>query len=45
MPAGQVTYEITSEKVEHRAERRAQDETFALVPSLLPDYTTIDKVS
>jgi hypothetical protein len=45
MQAGQVSYEITGEKVIHRAERRAQNETFALVPSLLQGNTSIDRVS
>ena len=45
MPAGRVANEITSEKVKHRAERRAQNETFALMPSFLQDYTSIDRVS
>ena len=43
MLAGQVAYEISSEKVKHRAERRAQNETFALVPSFLQGYTSIDR--
>jgi hypothetical protein len=45
MQAGQVSYEITGEKVKHRAEGRAQYETFELVPSLLQGHTSIDRVS
>jgi hypothetical protein len=41
MPAGRVAHEISSEKVAHRAERRAQKETFALVPSFLQSYTSM----
>jgi len=45
MQAERVGYEISGEKVKHRAERRAQNETFALVPSLLQGHTSIDRVS
>jgi hypothetical protein len=45
MPAGRVAYEISSEKFKHRAERRAQDETFAPMPSFLQSYTSIVTVS
>jgi len=45
MHARRVAYEISSEKVKHRAERRAQNETFAPMPSYLQGYTSIDKVS
>jgi len=31
--AGRVALEISSEKIKHCAERRTQNETFALVPS------------
>jgi len=45
---GACCYEISSEKVKHRAERREYDETFALVPSLgvllLWGRTSIDTV-
>jgi len=44
MPAGQVAYEISSEKFKHRAERRAQNEIFAPVPSFLQGYTSIVSV-
>jgi hypothetical protein len=44
MPAGQVACEISSEKVKHRAERRAQNETFTPVPSFLQGYTSIDRL-
>jgi hypothetical protein len=40
--SGGVAYEISSEKVKHRAERQAQNETFALVPSFLQGHTSID---
>jgi len=43
--SGRVAYAISSEKVKHRAERRAQDETFALVPSFLQSHTSIDTLS
>jgi hypothetical protein len=33
LQARRVAYEISSEKVKHRAERRAQNETFAPLPS------------
>jgi len=42
MQAGLIAYEISSEKVEHRAERQAQNETFAPVPSFLQGHTPID---
>jgi len=42
---GRLPYEIGGEKVKHRAERRAQNETFAPVPSFLQGYTSIDRVS
>ena len=45
MQAKQVSYEITGEKVKHRAERRAQNETFAPVPSFLQGHTSIDTLS
>jgi len=45
MQAERVGYEISGEKVKHRAERRAQNETFALVPSLLQGHTSINTVS
>jgi hypothetical protein len=45
MQAWCVAYETTCEKVKHRAERRAGNETFALVPSLLQGHTSIDRVS
>jgi hypothetical protein len=45
MQAGRVDYEISSEKVKHCAERRAQNETFAPVPSFLHGHTSIDTVS
>jgi len=35
---------MTCEKFKHRAERRAYDETFALLPSLLQGRTSIDTV-
>jgi hypothetical protein len=41
---GRVAYEIGSEKFKHCAERRAHNETFALVPSFLQDYASIDRV-
>jgi hypothetical protein len=37
-------HEISSEKVKHRAERRAQNETFASVPSLLQGHAPIDSL-
>jgi len=43
MQAKQVSYEITGEKVKHRAERRAQNETFAPVPSFLQGHTSINR--
>jgi hypothetical protein len=43
--SGRVAYEISSEKFKHRAERRAQNETFAPLPSFLQDYTSIDTLS
>jgi len=45
MPAGQVACAISSEKVKHRAERRAQNETFAPVPSFLQGDAAIDRMS
>jgi hypothetical protein len=45
MQARRVAYEISSEKVKHRAERQDQNETFALLPSFLQGYTSIDTVS
>jgi hypothetical protein len=36
MPAGRLAYEISSEKLKHGAERRAQNETFA--PVLPPTF-------
>jgi hypothetical protein len=49
MQAGRVAYEISSEKVKHRAERGAQNETFAPVPSfnglVLWGHTSITRVS
>ena len=41
MPAGKVAYEISSEKVKHLSERRAQNETLALMPSFLQGHTSI----
>jgi hypothetical protein len=41
---GQFAFEISSEKVKHRAERPAQNETFAPVPSFLQGRTSIDRV-
>jgi len=40
--SGAVAYEISSENVKHRGERRAQNETFAPVPSLLQGAASID---
>jgi hypothetical protein len=45
LQAEQAYHEITGGKVNHRAERRAQIETSALVPSLLPGNTSIKRVS
>jgi hypothetical protein len=45
MPAGRVAYEISSGKVKHRAERRAQKETFAPMRSFLQAHILIDRVS
>jgi hypothetical protein len=49
MQARQVAYEISSEKVKHRAERRAQNEIFAPLPSfnglVLWGRTSINRVS
>jgi hypothetical protein len=45
MQARRVAYEISSEKVKHRAERQDQNETFALLPSFLQGHTSIDTVS
>jgi len=45
MHAGRVAYEISSEKVKHRAERRAQNETIAPVPSFLQGHTSINILS
>jgi hypothetical protein len=45
LQAGRVGYEISSEKVKHRAERRAQNETLAPVPSFLQGHTSINTVS
>jgi hypothetical protein len=45
LQAEQAYHEITGGKVNHRAERRAQIETSALVPSLLPGNTSIQRVS
>jgi len=42
---GWVSSELTCEKFKHRAERRACDETFTLMPSLLQGSTSIDTVS
>jgi hypothetical protein len=38
-------FAINSEKVKHRAERRAQNETFAPVPSFLQGHTSINTAS
>jgi len=38
-------FAISGEKVKHRAERRAQYETVALVPSFLQGRTSIDTSS
>jgi hypothetical protein len=38
-------YEINGEKVKRRAERRAQNETFAPLPSFLQGNTSINTVS
>jgi hypothetical protein len=40
--SGPRSYESRSEKVKHHAEHRAQNETFALVPSFLQDHASID---
>jgi hypothetical protein len=45
MQAGRVGYENSSEKVKHRAERRAQNQTFAPLPSFLQGHTSITTVS
>jgi hypothetical protein len=45
IPAGRVDYEVSSEMVKHRAECRAQNETFALVSWFLQDHTSINRVS
>jgi hypothetical protein len=45
MHAGRVVYEINSEKVKHRAERRAHNEIFAPMPSFLQGHTSIDTLS
>jgi len=45
VPATKVAFEISSEKVKHRAERRTQNETFAPVPSSLQGHTPIKRVS
>jgi len=49
MHAGRVANEIGSEKIKHRAERRAQNETFTPVPSfdvlVLWGHTSINRVS
>jgi hypothetical protein len=45
MQAGQVSYETTGEQAKHRAERQTQNETFALMPSLLQGNTSINRVS
>ena len=44
MMPGEELLEMSSEKVKHRAEHRAYDETFAPMPSFLQDHTSIDRV-
>jgi hypothetical protein len=45
MPARREAYEISSENVKDGAERRAQNEIFAPLPSFLQGHTSIDTAS
>jgi hypothetical protein len=45
MHAGRIAYEISSEKVKPCTERRAQNETFAPLPSFLQGHASIDMLS